>query len=269
MQAHAADDQAELNSLIDELIPAVREVIKDFLVTQQLDTVADLASLHQDDLTEAFKAANVDFTLGHRAAVRRLCAVARVRNEASLLLCGNPSQSGRPQRKTPHMDSDSRGSTTTLTTATNPKAGSCSTLSDDREGGQEERRGTRSGRSSMRSPSPARETQAPREAAIGSLSSRSCQALQSNCGPKWGPCGRFSPAYGRETTWSRLAEKADSGPGFHQVGNVALTTRPASPRVVIGRARRPSDLFASTIGERGAARSFPPAVVLQARCSGA
>jgi len=53
-------------------------VVKDFLAEQNLSRLDELASLHQDDLTEAFKAVPADFTLGHRAVVRRLCAAAKM-----------------------------------------------------------------------------------------------------------------------------------------------------------------------------------------------
>jgi len=70
---------SEFDELIGEVPLLVRQVVKDFLKEQNLNTLDDMASLHQDDLTEAFKVVPADFTLGHRSVVRRLCAAARMR----------------------------------------------------------------------------------------------------------------------------------------------------------------------------------------------
>eukprot|EP00421_Protoceratium_reticulatum_P066324 CAMPEP_0168429408 /NCGR_PEP_ID=MMETSP0228-20121227/37354_1 /TAXON_ID=133427 /ORGANISM="Protoceratium reticulatum, Strain CCCM 535 (=CCMP 1889)" /LENGTH=232 /DNA_ID=CAMNT_0008443491 /DNA_START=1 /DNA_END=696 /DNA_ORIENTATION=- len=65
-----------LEELLRELAGPLRLTVRCFLSAQRLDSLEDLAALHADDLTAAFVAAPADFTLGHRAAVRRLCAAA-------------------------------------------------------------------------------------------------------------------------------------------------------------------------------------------------
>jgi len=69
----------EFDELVGEVPLLVHKVVKDFLAEQNLNTLDDMASLHQDDLTEVFKAVPAEFTLGHRAVVRRLCVAARMR----------------------------------------------------------------------------------------------------------------------------------------------------------------------------------------------
>lgn len=78
-EAMEASRDYQFDELFGEVPSGLRPAVRDFLEEQHLNTLAAMASLHQDDLTEAFKAVPADFTLGHRAVVRRLCASAKDR----------------------------------------------------------------------------------------------------------------------------------------------------------------------------------------------
>lgn len=92
----------EFDDLLCEVPLHLRLAVKDFLEEQDLNTLDDMASLHQDDLTEVFKAVPAEFTLGHRAVVRRLCASAKRHVMTITQLPSNPgSRVGHQQQASP------------------------------------------------------------------------------------------------------------------------------------------------------------------------
>mmetsp|Transcript_120829 Transcript_120829/g.352995 ORF Transcript_120829/g.352995 Transcript_120829/m.352995 type:complete len:262 (+) Transcript_120829:62-847(+) len=240
----------DVEELLQELPLAVHKVIRIFLLSQQLDTVRDLAALHADDLTEAFKATPPDFTLGHRAAMRRLCTAARERfgtPPAGATHVAARQPLGEYHDNMPQTPTTCRGEGWNKVPRS-PRGSKESAARSPRSAGNH---GDRA-KSPVRSPrttSPSRwsvhREGAPSEA---STSRSGFGASKGSFGRAWSNCQS-----GRETLWSRLMDKASDGtggPGLHQHAS-QFGARPASPRAVMGTTPRPADLFASTIGVRG------------------
>uniref|UniRef100_A0A7S2CIN1 Uncharacterized protein n=1 Tax=Alexandrium andersonii TaxID=327968 RepID=A0A7S2CIN1_9DINO len=238
----------EVEDLLQELPSAVHKVLRIFLLSQHLQTIRDLSALHADDLTEAFKATPPDFTLGHRAAVRRLCAAARERFETTSVAsaCVTAHQQfGEYHDSAPQTPRMSR--IDGWSKVTRAQQGESKALRSPRS--QSNINGYT--RAVVRSP---RNASSSRTGCVSGRDGLQSEASRSSTlcsqGGSFGRAGSNGGNSGRETLWTRMYDKADGSPGPSHRAASQFSARPASPRAVMGTAPRPADLWASTLGVR-------------------
>jgi len=233
---------SEFDEIVSEVPPLMRHMVKDFLAEQNLHTLDDMASLHQDDLTEAFKSVKADFTLGHRAVVRRLCAAARIRIATMTQLSRNvvaqtPQETSRQE--------ELQGAAKILEKARSPSPASRQYFQHS----ENEQQGSLFAWENARSSSPASRQRFQRAELQKSSSANRDPSPVMQCRtpnrPAFPKAGVFSRAGARtndccrETTWSQLADRVDNKIAFHEVNNATSLIRPSSPRASIGKSRRP------------------------------